>query len=148
MGLEDEIRSNFRNVWHKAIVNISYTNYFISSQFQEIFKKYKVTRQQYNILRILREQHPKSANIWLIKERMLDKSSDVTRLVERVRMKKLIERRACRKDRRKMDVKITQSGLDLLAKIDTCEQQMDSVLSNLSGKEVRFLNDLLDKLRK
>lgn len=148
MGLEDEIRSNFRNVWHKAIVNISYTNYFISSQFQEIFKKYKVTRQQYNILRILREQHPKSANIWLIKERMLDKSSDVTRLVERLRMKKLIERRACRKDRRKMDVKITQSGLDLLAETDTCEQQMDSVLSNLSGKEVRFLNDLLDKLRK
>lgn len=148
MGLEDEIRSNFRNVWHKAIVNISYTNYFISSQFQEIFKKHKVTRQQYYILRILREQHTKPANIWLIKERMLDKGSDVTRLVERLRMKKLIERRVCKKDRRKMDVKITQSGLDLLAEIDTCEQQMDSVLSNLSGKEVRLLNDLLDKLRK
>lgn len=148
MELGDEIQSNFRNDFHKAIVNIFYTNYFIRSQFQEIFKEREVTPQQYNILRILRGQHPKSANIGLIKERMLDKSSDVTRIVERLRIKKLVDRRASRKDRRRMDVRITSSGLDLLAEVDTCELQMDAVLSNLSEKEVGLLNDLLDKVRK
>ena len=148
MRLEDEIRSNFRNDCHKAIVNIFYTNYFISSQFKELFKKYNITQQQYNILRILRGQHPKSVNAGLIKDRMLDKGSDVTRLVDRLRIKKLIGRKTSREDRRKIDIKISQSGLDLLAELDKCEDYMDSVISNLSGKEIRLLNDLLDKLRK
>lgn len=83
----------------------------------------------------------------LIKERMLDKSSDVTRIVERLRTKKLIERRISRKDRRQIDVKITQSGLNLLAEMDGREQKMDNVLSKLSKKEVKLLNAILDKIR-
>ena len=148
MKLEDEIRSSFRNESHKAFVNIFFTNYYLSAQFETILKNYNITPQQYNILRILRGQYPKATNIGLIKERMMDKSSDVTRLVERLRIKKLVDRRASRKDRRKMDVKISKTGLELLAKVDTCEQQMDNLLSNLSEKDIIQLNDLLDRLRK
>ena len=84
----------------------------------------------------------------LIKERMLDKSSDVSRIVERLRIKKLIERRTSRKDRRQMEVRITQNGLKLLADLDKCVQQMDNIISNnLSAKEAKTLNELLDKIR-
>lgn len=148
MKLEEEIKqSKFRSEYQKAIVNIYYTNCYITSQFQKILKKYKVTPQQFNILRILRGQHPKVANMSLIKERILDKNSDVSRIVERLRTKKLIKRRISRKDRRQMNVKITQSGLNLLSKMDECEQKMDNVLSKLSKKEVKLLNELLDKIR-
>lgn len=148
MKLEDEIKQDkFRNNYQRAILNIYYTNCFISAQFQEVLKDHEITLQQFNILRILRGQVPKAASMGLIKERMIDKSSDVSRLVERLRTKKLVERKACRKDRRQMDVKITNTGLGLLAKMDGCEKQMDKVLSNLSEKEARQLNKLLDKIR-
>ena len=148
MKLENEIKQvKFRSEYQKAILNIYYTNCFIGSQFHEALREHKITQQQYNILRILRGQHPEIASMGLIKERMLDKSSDVSRLVERLRIKKLIERRTCKKDRRQADVKITNSGLDLLVKTDGCEKQMDNILSNLSIGEVKSLNDLLDKIR-
>ena len=148
MKLKDEIKQGkFRSEHHKAIINIYYTNCFISSQFQEVLKRHKITPQQYNILRILRGQHSKAISMGLIKERMLDKSSDVSRLIERLRAKKFVERKTCKKDRRQMDVKIINAGLDLLAKMDGCEQQMDNILSNLSKKETELLNDILDKIR-
>lgn len=78
---------------------------------------------------------------------MLDKSSDVSRLIEQLMTKNFVERKTCKKDRRQMDVKITNAGLDLLAKMDGCEQQMDNILSNLSKKETELLNDILDKIR-
>jgi len=147
MRLEDEIQSNFRNDSHKAIVNILYTNYFIGTQFQEALKEHNITSQQYNILRILKGQYPKVASMGLIKERMLDKSSDVSRIIERLRIKKMVERRICPKDRRQMDVKIAQSGLDLLTEMEGSEQQIDGILSKLSKGELELLNNLLDKIR-
>ena len=149
MKLENEIRQEkFRSEYQKAILNIYYTNCFISSHFQEATKENGITQQQYNILRILRGQHPDAANMGLIKERMLDKSSDVSRIVERLRIKKLIERRTSRKDRRQMEVRITQNGLKLLADLDKGVQQMDNIISNnLSAKEAKTLNELLDKIR-
>lgn len=147
MSIEKDIQSKFRNEYHKAFVNIYYTNCFISSQFQKVLKQQDITQQQFNILRILRGQYPKAASVGLIKERMLDKNSDVSRIVERLRIKKLVERRTSRKDRRQMDVKVSDSGLDMLAQLDKYEKEMDSIFSHLSDKEVKSLNKILDKIR-
>ena len=148
MKLEEEIQQKkFRSEKQKAIVNIYYTNCFISSKFESLLKKFGLTLQQYNILRILRGQNGKAIAMGDIKNRMLDKNSDVSRIVERLKIKKLIERKICRSDHRQMDVKITQRGLDLLSKIDGIEQRSDKILSKLSTKEVKQLNDLLDKIR-
>lgn len=147
MKLEEETRTKFRNDSHKTIVNIFYTNHYINNRFQELFKRFKITQQQFNILRILRGHHPSSANVGIVKERMLDKSSDVTRLIERLRTKKLLQRKVCKKDRRKIDVKITEEGLALLSEIDVQEQKMDILLSGLNSEEMIQLNSLLDKVR-
>ena len=101
MSLEDEIvQSNFESVYHKAFVNIIYTNNYLNNQLNSFFKSHKITRQQFNVLRILRGQFPRPANINLIKERMLDKMSDASRIVERLRVKGLITRIKCEEDRR------------------------------------------------
>ncbi len=102
--------------------------------------------QQYNILRILRGQHPKAATINLLKERMLDKMSDVSRLVERLRKADLVERKNCELDRRAVDVKITPKGLQLLKTIDEEIVELDSCMKSLSEKEIIQLNKLLDKM--
>ncbi len=103
--------------------------------------------QQFNILRILRGQHPKSASINTLKERMLDKMSDVSRLVERLRKADLVERKSCEADRRAVDVKITQKGLELLKEIDDKLHILEATLKDtLSDKEVSQLNKLLDKV--
>ena len=148
MTLEEEIRQKkFRSEEHKAIINIYYTNCFITSKIGSFLKKFELTLQQYNILRILRGQKAKPIPMFEIKNRMLDKNSDVSRIVERLRLKKLLERKICRNDRRQMDVKIIQSGLDLLSKMDIIDQQSDKILSFLSEKEAKQLNVLLDKIR-
>lgn len=109
--------------------------------------KYGLAAPQFNVLRILRGQHPDAASIGLIKERMLDKNSDVSRIVERLFKKKLIERKESKSDRRQKEVLLTKKGLELLEKMAFCEKQEDAVLSNLNKKEVKVLNELLDKIR-
>ncbi|RJP65368.1 MAG: MarR family transcriptional regulator, partial [Ignavibacteriales bacterium] len=103
--------------------------------------------QQFNILRILRGQHPKPATIKLLKERMIDKMSDASRIVEKLRTKQLVDRQICKNNRRNVDVYITQSGLDLLNNIDKRNNEMDDFMSRLQSGEVEQLNYLLDKLR-
>ena len=148
MRLEDEIKQKkFKNEYQKAIINIYFTNCFITSKFQDILKEYKITSQQYNILRILRGQYPQSATMGEIKERMLDRSSDITRMIDRLVSKKLVERRGSRKDRRLVEAKITLYGLNMLEEMDACEQRMDELISHLSEGEVKMLNKLLDKVR-
>jgi DNA-binding MarR family transcriptional regulator len=148
MRLEDEIKQEkFKNEYQKAIINIYFTNCFITSKFQDILKEYKITSQQYNILRILRGQYPKSATMGKIKERLLDRSSDITRMIDRLVSKKMVERRGSRKDRRLVEAKITQYGLEMLEKMDVCEDRMNKILSHLPEKEVKKLNELLDKVR-
>jgi DNA-binding MarR family transcriptional regulator len=148
LKLEEEIQQQkFRSEKHKAALNIYYTNCFIISKFETLLKEFELTSQQYNILRILRGQKGNTITIGEIKNRMLDKNSDVSRIVERLRVKKLLERKICPNDRRQMDVKITSRGLDLLAKMDSIDQQSDKILSSLSEKEAKQLNALLDKIR-
>ena len=148
MKLEEEIKQKkFRTEKQKAILNIYYTNCFITSKVEALLKEFDLTTQQFNVLRIIRGQNGKAILIGEIKKRMIDRSSDVSRIVERLRLKKLLERKICPQDRRQMDVKITQGGLDLLKKIDAIEIQFDDILSNISENKVKQLNSLLDKIR-
>lgn len=148
MKLEEEIKqSKFRNEYHKLAVNIFYTYSWLLNLQTQLFKKFKITSNQYNILRILRGQHPNPATINLLKDRMIDKMSDVSRLVERLRKKGLVKRELCKNDRRRVDVVITDKGLKLLSDIDKLNDEYDSFFKNLSVTESKTLNDLLDKLR-
>lgn len=147
MKIEDEIKSKFRNENHKALVNLYYTETLLSGYFQNMLKKYGLAEPQFNVLRILRGQIPHAASIGLIKERMVNKNSDVSRIIERLFIKGLVERKECNVDRRQKDVIISKKGLVLLNKMAACEEQEDKLLDNLSKDEVRQLNYLLDKIR-
>src|SRR5689334_21584842 len=115
MSLEKDIhRKEFRNEYHKATLNIIVTHNYIVGKMNDMFKDFDMTRQQYNVLRILRGQHPGHASVNLIKDRMLDKMSDASRIVERLRIKDLIKREDCKNDKRAVEVTITEKGLQLL----------------------------------
>ncbi len=148
MKLEDEIKQEaFRNEYHKLAVNIIYTHSWLMAKIYEVLSHFDLTPQQFNLLRILRGQYPSPASITLLKERMLDKMSDASRLVDRLIQKGFVERKICEQDRRKVDVVITKKGLKLLEKVDEKNDEMDNYLKNLSESESKLLNELLDKLR-
>ncbi len=148
MKLEEEIKqSKFRNEHHKLAVNVIYTYSWLTNIQSRMFNEYHITSNQYNILRILRGQHPEPASINLLKERMLDKMSDASRLVERLRIKGFVRRDLSSNDRRRVDVIITVKGLKLLAEMDKLNQKADAIFQNLSLDEAKELNNLLDKLR-
>jgi DNA-binding MarR family transcriptional regulator len=148
MKLEDEIKQKkFKNDFHKLAVNLIYTHGWLSNHQAEFFKKFDITGAQYNILLILRGQHPNPASINLLKDRMLDKMSDASRLVERLKNKGLVEREICPDDRRKVEVKITNSGIELLKKMDDLEDKFENLFANIKSSEAKMLNELLDKLR-
>jgi MarR family multiple gene transcriptional regulator MgrA len=135
-------------MYHKASVNLIFTGKWIVQLHSDIFKPYKLTLQQYNILRILRGRHPEATTVKLIRERMLDRMSDASRIVEGMRKKGLLERTIHPTDRRRMDVIITAKGLHLLEEVDKKENEgMDNQLSTLNEQEIGQLNFLLDKLR-
>ncbi len=148
MKIEEEIQQKqFKSEYHKAMVNIIFSyNWLIQHQI-EVLKPFGITLQQYNILRILRGQYPKPSTIKLMKERMLDRMSDCSRIVEKLRAKDLVERHLCEKDRRNVDVLITKKGLNLLKKLDKIFEKYDKKLIALSDKELKTLNKLLDRMR-
>ena len=124
MKIEDEIKGRFRNEYHKGAINLIFTVKQLGYQFLQSLKKYQLTEPQYNILRVLRgfrSEGPASINF--LKERMLDKSSDVSRIVDKLYNKGLIDRRENSIDRRQKDIEITKKGLALLSKIDECEKK-------------------------
>lgn len=148
MGLEDEIvQKEFLDENHKALVNIIYTHSFLINKMSDFFKRRGITRQQFNVLRILRGQYPEAANLNLIKERMLDKMSDASRIVERLRVKKLIERKQSRNDRREVEITINKKGLALLEETDAEIKKFYRMFDSLSARELEQLNFLLDKFR-
>lgn len=148
MNLEEEIKQEkFRSEFQKTIINIYYTNSYIFSKFQDLLSEYKLTVQQYNILRILRGQFPETASIGTIKERMLDKNSDITRIIDRLIIKQLAERKNSISDRRVAEIKITKKGLSLLEKMDLVDLKSDNILSHLNETDLKKLNELLDKIR-
>lgn len=148
MRLEDEIKQKeFKNEYAKSLVNLIYTFNWVDAHTRDFLKKFSITPQQFNILRILRGQQPNPATINLLKDRMLDKMCDASRMVERLKTKNFVERQVCEKDRRAVDIMITKKGLDLLAKIDKEMPDYEKIMQNLSPNEVKQLNQLLDKLR-
>ncbi len=150
MTLEKEIHQvrPFRNDYHRAFVNIIYSGKWMLQFSNDLLKPYNLTPQQYNILRILRGQYPEASTIIYIRERMLDRMSDASRIVEVLRKKGLVERNVCEGNRRRMDVLITEKGLYLLSEIEKEEnERMDKHLSALDEQEINQLNLLLDQLR-
>jgi DNA-binding MarR family transcriptional regulator len=148
MKIEDEIKQKkFRNETHKLLINLLFTGSWVTNLNMQFLKPFGITPQQYNILRILRGQHPSAATINLLQERMLDRMSNASRLVEKLRVKGLVERCVSKGDRRAVDVVITEKGLTLLKEIDVLDDEFDSKLRNVDHHETKMLNDLLDKLR-
>ena len=149
MKLEDAIKQTaFKSEEERLVINLVYTSGWLSSEQNRFFKRFHISSQQYNVLRILRGQYPNPASVGLIQERMLDKMSNASRLIEKLKQKKLIKRSECSKDRRQVDVLVTQEGLMLLDEIDKLSNEMNGICDTLNLKEKKTLNELLDKLRK
>ncbi len=148
MKIEKAIKQvEFKNDYQKAVINILYTASWINLQQTQLFKKYGISPSQYNVMRILRGQFPQPATVNLIIDRMLDKNSNASRLVEKLRLKNLIERVTCPEDRRSVNVLITKKGLDILNELDEIEKNFESGIKNITLKEAAVLSDLLDKIR-
>lgn len=147
MKLEQEISSKFENSYQKAAINIIYTYGWLTNNLKGRLNKYDITLQQFNILRILRGQFPNPATVNLLKERMLDKMSDASRIVDRLVQKELVTRCTNSQDRRAVDIIISEKGLELLRQLDDQMSIVDLVNDNLTPEEAIQLSDLLDKFR-
>ena len=148
MELEKEIFSkSFESYYNKAIINVVYTYGWINNHLKTELVKFNLTHQQFNILRILRGQHPNPATINLLKERMLDKMSDASRIVDRLVQKEFVNRCVNKKDRRAADITITKKGLAILEQIHLDVSMREVLKNNLTEEEAHQLSDLLDKLR-
>lgn len=148
MGISEDIKQEkFKSQYSKAVVNVLYTNAWINQQNAKLFKTYGLTTPQFNILRILRGQHPKPATVNLLIDRMLDKSSNASRIVDKLEEKELVIRSQCSNDRRAVDVLISKKGLQLLEKMDVDMDAWESSSSKITEKEAETLNQLLDKMR-
>ena len=148
MKIEQAIKQSkpFKNAQTKALVNMVYTYMWVRDNQKEYFKPFGITMQQYNILRILKgaEGPISTADI---KDRMLDRASDASRVVDRLEKKKLVTKAVCESDQRKVDVSINKQGIELLNAIGKGLDNWQKKLINLSVKEANQLSDLLDKLR-
>lgn len=147
MKIEDEIQSKFKSDYHKLIVNLHFTYIRLTEPLQNLLKEHNLTGTQYNVLRILRGQKQNPASIGLIKERMIERNSDVSRVIDRLLKKNLIERKENKLDRRQRDVIINQQGLELLEVIDKTDNEFGEAFQSISKDEVKLMNDLLDKIR-
>lgn len=147
MSIEKDInQKKFRNERQKAMINIIYTYNWMTEQSKSIFEKADITAQQFNILRILRGAGTPLSTLQ-IRQRMLDKMSDTSRIVDRLIIKGLVKKVVCKTDKRLVDVSITDKGKRVLEKIDRHEDEMDAIAGNLSDTDARTLNKLLDKIR-
>lgn len=148
MKIEDEIKQPvFQNDYQKGYINLVYTAGWLQQQQQAAFREFDITLPQFNILRILRGQHPKPATVNLLIERMLDKTSNASRIVDKLEAKSLVTRTVCPSNRRAVDICITDAGLALLQRMDESVMKRENGLQNLTAEEATQLNTLLDKIR-
>lgn len=146
--IEEEIKQKkFNNEYQKLVINVMFTASWLSSLQSKLFKSYKLTQQQYNTLRILRGQHPEAASVNLLKERMIDKMSNVSRIIDKLKDKQLVTRKPCKNDRRQVDVKITDAGLELLKEIDREMALWEKDLHTISEEDASLVNAVLDRWR-
>ena len=147
MSLEEDInQTTFRNEFQKAAINFIYSYNWMNERMKLFFDKEDITPQQFNILRILRGAG-KPISTLQIRQRMLDKMSDTSRIVDRLLRKELVKKDTCSNDKRLVDVSITDKGKKLLEKLDANNDEMDAIFNNFSENDARNFNGLLDKLR-
>ena len=147
MGIDKDInQTTFRNGYNKAMVNILFTNNWLIEKIKGFVKTEDVTPQQYNILRILRGAGEPLSTLQ-IRDRMLDKMSDTSRIVDRLITKGLVKKEISARDKRLVDISITETGNELLKKLDARETELDQMLQNINEEEAETLSLLLDKLR-
>jgi DNA-binding MarR family transcriptional regulator len=147
MSIEKEINQrHFRNEHHKSIINLIYTFNWVTEKVKTILDRCDVTSQQFNILRILRGAGEPLSTLQ-IRQRMLDKMSDTSRIVDRMVKKELAKKVVCKTDKRLVDVTITDKGKDVLSQLDKYQDELDGIMRSLSEEETRQLNTLLDKIR-
>ncbi|MFM2360070.1 MAG: hypothetical protein RLY16_2063 [Bacteroidota bacterium] len=147
MSIDKDIKQRtFKSEHQKALVNLIYTYNWSTEQLKEIFKREKLTLQQFNILRILRGSETPISTLE-IRERMLDKMSDTSRIVDRLVIKGLVKKVVCKTDKRLVDVSISDKGRKVLEKLDNCEAEMEGIFGAINQAEAKILNKLLDKIR-
>tara|TARA_B110000046_G_C13010069_1_gene406266 strand:- start:1238 stop:1690 length:453 start_codon:yes stop_codon:yes gene_type:complete len=147
-SISEEIKQKkFGSEYNKLMVNVLFTSSWLNALQSVVFKDHKLTAQQFNSLRILRGQYPEAASVNLLKDRMIDKMSNVSRIVDKLKVKDLVTREPCEHDRRQVDVKITEQGLNVLEEIDVELVKWEQNLHAISIEEAKMLNVLLDKWR-
>lgn len=149
MNIEQEIQSTIPlAISKKVILNIAFTRNMLTDGFVELLKPFELSEEQYNVLRILRGQKGNPANMCDIQQRMLTKNSNTTRLIDKLILKECVDRKVCPENRRKIEVTITQKGLELLNELDPLVEKYETNRTkNLSPIELETLNNLLEKLR-
>ena len=148
MSLEKDINQpKFRSEYQKATVNLIFTYNWMNEQMKGFFENEGLTSQQFNILRILRGAGQPISTLQ-IRQRMLDKMSDTSRIVDRLILKGFVKKVVCKTDKRLVDVSITEKGKKILSKLDNKEDDMDAIINSISENEAKTLNKILDKLRK
>ena len=149
MTIEETIKARPMPLKTKTLINIMYTSRVVEEVMANLLKEYELSSQQFNVLRILRGQNGKPASLFTIQERMVDRNSNTTRLVDKLIKKELVARRICPHNRRKVEITITKKGEELLKALDPQTMQLNAeITGNLSDGELAQLNNLLDKLRK
>ncbi len=149
MSIETDIKQKrFRTPYQRLVLNLIYTSNWLGYKQIEILREYDLTPEQYNVLRILRGQHPNPIKVSDISERMLDKNSNTSRLIDKLLLKDLVTRTSCPSDRRAVDVVINEAGLALLLLIDPKVEDWENSLNTITHEEADAISALLDKLRK
>lgn len=147
MKLEEALkRGNFSSELEKVFVNVLFTANTLYYEEVKRLKPYRISPEQYHVLRILRDSHPSKINLLDVSCRMLDRNSNATRLVEKLRLKGLVDRKPAKKDRRQVEICITKEGLNLLKSLDRDSLIWGKHYRGLEENEAEILNELLEKM--
>ncbi|MHB1279159.1 MAG: MarR family winged helix-turn-helix transcriptional regulator [Bacteroidia bacterium] len=148
LSIGEEIKqSHFRSEHQKSVLNILLTANTLYAANSRFFKRFGLSPEQYNVLRIVRGNHPVACTVLSIQERMLDKMSNASRLVDKLESKGLLLRIQCKEDRRQVSITITQKGLNILEEIAEPFELLESSLSCVSDTELNRFNEILDIIR-
>lgn len=149
MSIENDLKTNKKlNLSKKSVINLMYTGNFVLNEINKTLKPFNITNQQYNVLRILRGQNKKAIMLSDIQERMINKSSNTTRLIDKLIEKKHVTRSINKSNRRKINIAITDNGIDFLKEIDPLIDDLEeSIVKNLKEEELLTLNEILQKTR-
>jgi len=145
---EHLITKPIKDPYVRAFLNVMFTGVWLQQQMGHSLKPFDITEPQYNVLRILRGQHGEAMNLYEIQNRMIQKMSNVSRLIDKLLAKKLVTRKECKENRRRVDITITQKGLDLLDTLDpVIEPLFNAMSANLTKEQAKNIGDLLDIMR-